>query len=137
MTDIFSKNKRSAVMSKIKSRGSKIEAKVKNIFRKNHISYRSHLSSFVGKPDFTLSKTNTVVFVDSCFWHGCRYHGTYPKTNKIFWQKKIEKNIKRDKKINLLYKKMNWKVVRIWEHDLKNQDCTSKIINQLSKLNIK
>lgn len=112
-------HKRSEVMSKIKSRGSKIETTVRKILRRNHIVYRSQYLALPGKPDFFLPNYKTVIFVDSCFWHGCRYHGTNPKSNKTFWKNKIDRNKSRDAEINRLYKKLNIKVLRIWEHQLK------------------
>lgn len=58
------------------------------------------------------------MFVDGCFWHGCPRHGTKPKTNAAFWRKKIQRNQARDKEVNRLLRKLGWKVLRIWEHEL-------------------
>lgn len=60
-----------------------------------------------------------VMFADSCFWHGCRLHGSIPKSNKTFWQNKIDRNKKRDRTVNRAYSQMDMKVIRVWEHDIK------------------
>jgi DNA mismatch endonuclease, patch repair protein len=134
MADIFSLEKRSSVMSKIKSKGSKIEAVMRKTLRKNKLSFRSQHRKLPGKPDFFLPKTGLVIFVDSCFWHGCRYHGTMPKSNKLFWKKKIEGNKTRDAKVNLAYKKMGLKILRIWEHELKSPKSFKRIEEHLKML---
>ena len=64
----------------------------------------------------------TVIFIDSCFWHGCKKHGSIPATHTKFWTEKIDRNKTRDKEVNKHYKMKGWKVVRIWEHDLKKKN---------------
>ena len=137
MTDIFSKEKRSSIMSTVKGKGSKIEKRAATIFRKNRISYRSQPKGFSGKPDFSLPQLKTVVFIDSCFWHGCKRHGTQPKSNSLFWRTKIARNKKRDKEINRIYKKKNLRMVRIWEHSLTDTSTDRKILSALDKLSQK
>ena len=119
MSDIFSKGKRSQIMTGIRDKGSKIELVVGKILKSNDVRYRSHSKSLPGKPDFYFTKLKNVIFVDSCFWHGCRYHGTIPKSNRRFWLQKISRNRKRDREIDRAYKEMKWRVIRIWEHRLK------------------
>lgn len=118
MADIFTKKKRSQVMSAVKSQGSKIEAEISRILKSKRIRFKTHLGSLPGKPDFVIMKTKTVIFVDSCFFHGCRYHGTIPKSNIPFWKKKLASNKDRDRAVNRQYKKMGWRVIRIWEHSI-------------------
>ena len=60
-----------------------------------------------------------MIFIDSCFWHGCKKHGSIPATRKKFWTGKIERNKARDEEVSKYYKKLDWKVIRVWEHDLK------------------
>jgi len=86
------------------------------------LRYKKHVSKLPGTPDVAFIGKKTVIFVDSCFWHGCRWHGTMPASNKKFWVKKISMNKERDRKTNREYKKMGWKVIRIWEHKLKKKD---------------
>ena len=127
MTDIFSTKDRSRIMASVKNRGSKIETRFADILRKRHIGFKQHLSSLPGKPDFAFPRKRMVVFVDSCFWHGCRYHIKLPKSNSQFWKKKIEGNKKRDKAVNKEYKKMKWIVFRLWEHSLTSQTLDEKV----------
>jgi len=80
------------------------------------LKYRLHYGKY--KIDMAFPRQKIAVFVDGCFWHGCLKHGHLPKSNKKYWLPKIAKNIKRDKKINQKLKGENWKVIRIWEHEL-------------------
>ena len=119
MPDIFTKSKRSEVMSRIRSHGNKdTELRLTGIFRANGISgWRRHQPVF-GKPDFVFSKLRLAVFVDGCFWHGCPNHSTKPKCNRVFWEKKLTANKERDRLVNRTLRRKGWKVVRIWEHEL-------------------
>jgi len=119
MTDIFSKKKRSEIMSKVKNKGSKIEVAFQKKLWAEGFRYRKNSAKYFGKPDIVLPKYQTVIFIDSCFWHGCKKHVTMPKTRKDFWVQKIERNKERDKEVSRYYKKNEWKIFRIWEHDLK------------------
>ena len=131
MADIFSKKKRSEIMSKIRSKDSKIEIEFRNALWKEGFRYRKNVNGYFGKPDLVLKKYKTVIFIDSCFWHGCKKHCKMPETNKKFWENKIERNKQRDKEIKKYYKKIGWKIFRVWEHDInKNLD---KIIIKIVK----
>jgi len=77
--------------------------------------------SFLGQP-WVLPMYETVIFIDSCFWHGCKKHCRMPSSKVEYWNKKIEGNKVRDKNVNRHYKKIGWKVIRIWEHDLKKKN---------------
>ena len=119
MTDIFSKNKRSEIMSKVRSKGSKIEIEFRKKLWQAGFRYRKNATKYFGKPDIVLPKYKTVIFIDSCFWHGCKKHGSMPQTRKRFWETKIERNKERDKVVDKHYEKIGWKKIRIWEHNLK------------------
>lgn len=118
MGDIFSKEKRSDIMSKVRSKDSKIEIIFRKALWKEGFRYRKNCKNYFGKPDLVLKKYKTVFFIDSCFWHGCKKHGTLPKTNKKFWINKINANKNRDKMVTRYYRKNNWKIIRIWEHEI-------------------
>ncbi len=118
MTDTVSKQQRSEIMSKVRSRDSKIEVDFRKAIWKAGLRYRKNSTKYFGKPDLVLKKYKTVIFIDSCFWHGCKKHCRMPSTNKKYWTGKIERNKTRDKKVNRYYKKKTWKVIRIWEHEL-------------------
>ncbi len=121
MTDIFTKKKRSEIMSKVKNKDSKIEIEFQKKLWYAGFRYRKNPTKYFGKPDMVLSKYRTVIFIDSCFWHGCKRHGSIPVTHKKFWTKKIGRNKERDKEVNKHYKKDGWTAIRIWEHDLKKK----------------
>lgn len=121
MADVFTKKKRSDIMSKVKGRGNAAtELRLIRIFRENNIAcWRRHVKLF-GNPDFVFSKARLTIFIDGCFWHGCPLHATSPRTNYIFWKKKLEKNKARDKAVNCTLKSKGWRVLRIWQHELHN-----------------
>lgn len=97
MADVFSKRKRSQVMATIRSFGNKnTELSLMEILRRHEIKgWRRHLP-LIGKPDFAFSKQRVIIFVDGCFWHGCKKHSRLPKSNLEYWQAKLSRNIRRD-----------------------------------------
>ena len=119
MSDVFSKAKRSEVMSRIRGHGNKdTELALIRVFRKYQITgWRRHQQIF-GKPDFVFPKLSLAVFVDGCFWHGCPKHCKNPATNSQFWEKKLKANKKRDRQVNRVLRNDGWSIIRIWEHDL-------------------
>jgi DNA mismatch endonuclease (patch repair protein) len=116
VADVFTKAKRSEVMSRIRGRGNKdTELALAKILRWHRITgWRRHQSVF-GKPDFVFKQARLVVFVDGCFWHGCPKHATKPKNNGTFWQRKLSANKKRDRLVNQTLRRQGWRVFRIWE----------------------
>ena len=115
MADIFSRKKRSWVMSRIRSRDTGIEKKTAQLLRKNKIHYRRFPKLF-GSPDFVVEK-KVMVFCDGDFWHGYRYDKK-KKPPKKFWRDKIERNMQRDRKVTRRLRADGWPVVRLWEHDI-------------------
>ncbi len=120
--DTVSKKKRSEIMSRIRSRDSKIEVSFRKWLWAQGFRYRKNSEKYFGKPDIVLPKYKTVIFIDSCFWHGCKQHCRLPSTRRKFWKDKIERNKQRDKEVNRHYRKIEWKVIRVWEHDLKKKN---------------
>lgn len=122
MADIFTKSKRSEVMSRIRGHGNRdTELALINLMRKNRVTGWRRKLRVYGKPDFVFPKQRIAVFVDGCFWHGCPVHGTQPGTNASFWTDKIARNKTRDRKVNRMLRDDGWKVLRIWEHDLRRK----------------
>lgn len=80
-----------------------------------------------GKPDFVFPKERIAVFVDGEFWHGHPTLGQIPSTNSDFWRKKIDQNRKRDEVVNKTLKEKGWRVVRIWQHELRNEAWIRKL----------
>ena len=130
MADIFTPKKRSWVMSRIRSRDTKIEKKTAQLLRKNSIHYRRFPKVF-GSPDFAVEK-KVMVFCDGDFWHGYRY-AKKKKPPKKFWRDKIERNMERDRKVTRRLRADGWSVVRLWEHDIEKrpESCIRKIRKSL------
>jgi len=119
MPDVFTKAKRSEVMSRIRGKGNRdTELRLIEIFRAHKITGWRRNHTLYGKPDFVFRAARVTVFVDGCFWHGCPIHGTKPRTNAAFWRKKIERNKERDLEVRRFLRKAGWRVVRVWEHEL-------------------
>lgn len=121
MTDVYSKEKRSYVMSKICSKNTKPEILVRKYLFKQGFRFRVNVKRLPGTPDIVLRKYRSVIFVHGCFWHG---HGNCPvyvppKTHSEYWLEKINKNRERDAKVRAEIKAMGWNVIVIWECQLK------------------
>jgi len=126
-------------MKAIVSSGTKPEVKlrkiVKNILPKNlKIIYNAKIQ---GKPDIYIPKYKLVIFCDGCFFHGCKNHGHIPSKNSKYWEKKFELNIKRDIKNNKCLRKQGYRVWRIWEHYLYNEETINRLNNILKRRFIK
>jgi len=135
MTDVFTKEKRSWVMSRIRSKDTKMENILASKMKENGINFERYPKIF-GKPDFLIKNSNIVVFVDGCFWHKCSKCYKEPKTRKEFWIPKIEENVRRDKEVNKRLKKEGYHIIRFWEHEVeKNVEKCVKIIKGLLKSN--
>ena len=128
MADVFSKSKRSEVMSQIRSRGNQAtELALAKLFRRHKITGWRRNQKVFGKPDFIFPKHKLAVYVDGCFWHGCPKHGTQPKGNAAFWRKKISRNQIRDRLVTRTLRKAGWRVLRIWEHELTRKHQTRRL----------
>ena len=120
MADVFSKPKRSQVMAAIKSKGNKdTELKLISIFQANGISGWRRNQKILGKPDFVFRRERLALFVDGCFWHGCKQHCRMPRDNARYWHLKITRNAMRDRATACQLKEYGRRVLRIWEHSLK------------------
>lgn len=133
MADTVSKVKRREIMQSVRSKDSKIEIAFRKALWQAGHRYRKNVNNYFGKPDIVLKKYRTVIFVDSCFWHGCKEHCRMPGTRKDYWTNKIERNRRRDMEVNRYYHNMDWKVVRIWEHEIKEnlQETVEKVVGFL------
>jgi DNA mismatch endonuclease, patch repair protein len=135
MADIWSRKKRSEVMSLIRGKDNKeTEQTLVALLKRDKITgWRRHLP-LPGKPDFAFPRLKVAVFVDGCFWHGCPKCYTRPKTNRKFWDKKREDNMARDLRVNCQLRRQGWKVIRIWQHSLQKspQTCLNRIRRVLS-----
>ncbi|MGI5089886.1 DNA mismatch endonuclease Vsr [Treponema sp. OMZ 305] len=120
MPDIFSKSKRSDIMSKISGKETKPEILVRKYLFAHGFRYRKNVKKLPGKPDIVLPKYKTIIFVNGCFWHGhenCK-KSALPTTNTEFWKEKISANVIRDKKVFTELHSMGYKVLIIWQCEL-------------------
>lgn len=121
MADTMTTEQRSRCMSHIKSRDTKPELLVRKYLFSKGLRFRVNVSKLPGKPDIVLPKYRTVIFINGCFWHGhegCRY-ATMPKSNTDFWQTKIDRNRARDIEVEQQLTAKGWRVIRVWECDIK------------------
>ena len=119
--DVHDKKTRSYNMSCIKGKNTKPEEIVRKALFAKGFRYRKNDRRLPGTPDIVLPKYRTVIFVNGCFWHGhtgCKYY-VVPKTNTEFWLNKINSNIDRDEKKASQLKKLGWRVITVWECELK------------------
>lgn len=123
MPDVFSKAKRSEVMSRIRGRGNKeTELVIASLLRSHGLSGWQRHQAILGRPDFIFRKQRVALFVDGCFWHSCALHANLPVNNKKFWSEKLAANKARDVHVTAELRRGGWKVVRIWEHELKRPE---------------
>ena len=131
MADMFSRKLRSEIMSRVKGHGNAAtELRLIEIFRSEGIHGWRRRSRVFGKPDFVFPKSRLAVFVDGCFWHGCLIHGGIPTSNAAFWSKKIRANMIRDKVVRRHLKRTGWRVLRIWQHDLRNTNHVARRVRR-------
>ncbi len=129
MADVFTKEKRSEVMSRIRGKGNKgTELAMIRILRDHHISGWRRNQEVLGKPDFVFQKQRVAMFVDGCFWHLCPIHSNMPKNNSEFWKQKLQGNKNRDGYVSKMLKRDQWLVIRVWEHELSNPEQVARRI---------
>ena len=124
-------------MSRIKGKDTKPEMLVRRWLHAHGYRYRLHVKTLPGKPDIVLPKYKTIILVHGCFWHGhegCRYY-VVPKTRTEWWLNKINRNIENDHKAIKALKKLGWKVLTLWECDLKPAVVEKTLNALLKKLN--
>ncbi|WP_316820823.1 very short patch repair endonuclease [Pedobacter gandavensis] len=134
MTDVHTKIIRSYNMSKIKGKDTQPEILVRKFLHKNGYRYRIHVKDLPGKPDIVLPRYKTVVFVQGCFWHGhegCKYY-VVPKTRTDWWLKKINETIVNDKTNQQSLVSTGWRVIEIWECELR-KTLVENTLNRLLK----
>lgn len=122
--DVFTPEKRSEVMRAVKSGDTKPELALRKALHALGYRYRLHVKDLPGKPDLVLPKYRTVIFVHGCFWHGhsCKRGARVPKSNIDYWVEKIARNKARDRKNAAALRKLGWRVITLWECQLKTLD---------------
>lgn len=136
MADVHTPEQRSYNMSRIRGKDTKPEDLVRKYLFSQGFRYRKNDARLPGKPDIVLPKYKTVIFVNGCFWHaheGCRYF-VWPKNNADFWKKKIGSNIQRDNRNYQLLEQQGWKIIVIWECELKKNFSDERLAAVCSEL---
>lgn len=128
----MTKEQRRKTMQAIKAK-SRLEDIVSKELWKRGMRFRKNVRGMIGTPDIAIKKYKIVIFIDSCFWHLCPIHGKIPKSNIEFWKKKLERNRERDKEVTEYYKKRDWNIMRIWEHEIKEDldSVVDKIVDMI------
>ena len=132
MADIFSKSKRSEIMSRVKNRRTVPEDQVARLLRDLGVKYRRNVKTLPGQPDFVIRSKKLVIFVNGCFWHGhpnCN-RAKRPDSNRAFWDKKIATNKRRDRRNARKLRKEGWHIITVWQCRLRKPD---KVLARLSK----
>jgi DNA mismatch endonuclease, patch repair protein len=133
--DIWSKEKRSEVMSRIRSKDTKPEKAVRSALHFLGFRFRLHRKDLPGHPDIVLPKYRVIIFVHGCFWHkheNCR-DGKFPKTDRARWRKKLQGNVRRDKEAISRLRKSGWYPVVVWECAIR-KDLSGAIKSVVSKI---
>jgi DNA mismatch endonuclease, patch repair protein len=135
MADMFSKKKRSWIMSRIRSENTKPEMKVRSFLHRIGFRFSLRAAKLPGKPDIILRKYKTVVFVHGCFWHLCPHckSGRLPKSNLAYWREKLVNNKKRDQENIKALLKLGWQVLVIWECQTKKEKDLVQALDPLLK----
>jgi DNA mismatch endonuclease (patch repair protein) len=123
MTDVFSPEKRSAVMRRVKSTGTSPEVKVRKVLTRMGLRYRLHRKDLPGKPDIVMAGRRLAIFVHGCFWHGhdCARGARVPKANREYWEGKVGRNRERDVEHQAALEAKGWRVLTLWECELKDE----------------
>lgn len=130
MSDNLTPEQRSYCMSRVKGKDTGLERLVRSELHRRGLRFRKHVKDLPGRPDIVFSKARVAVFIDGDFWHGYRFPSWEHKVSD-FWKTKISKNRERDRKNHRKLRKMGWKVIRLWQHDLKRDfdGCIARIIS--------
>ena len=132
MADIFTKEKRSDVMSRIRPKNTKPELLVFKYLHKEGIYFQKHYRKApAGTPDIAIPRKKLAVFIDGDFWHGYRFPQWKDKLPKKYWQDKIQANVDRDRKTFAKLRRNGWRVLRIWEHELSRTDVRLNTLNEI------
>ncbi|MCK5140161.1 MAG: very short patch repair endonuclease [Thermodesulfovibrionia bacterium] len=129
--DNLTSEQRRKNMQNIRSKNTMPELRIMRELRRRKVYFAVHVDKITGKPDIVFRRKKVLVFIDSDFWHGHPKRYIKPKTNWQYWQTKIDRNKKRDKEVNTSLRGEGWKIIRLWEYDIKRN--IDKCINKLLK----
>jgi len=136
--DVFSASKRSEVMAAIRSQNTKPEIQLRRALHAKGLRFRLHVSSLPGKPDIVLPRYRTAIQVRGCFWH-CHTcaDGHLPHSRLEYWGPKLSRNVQRDRSNDRLLSKLGWKVIVVWECQLRNPTMVERRANRILRLLVK
>lgn len=131
MADNLSKKQRSYCMSRVKSKDTALETKVRTELFRRGLRFRKHVAALPGRPDIVFPAVKLAVFIDGDFWHGYRFP-TWRRTLPKFWRAKIGKNRDRDRRNFAKLRRMGWRVLRIWQHEIERDlySCGNKVVSE-------
>ena len=135
MADVMTPEQRSRCMAAVKGKDTKPEMIVRKYLFSRGIRFRVQVRKLPGNPDIVLPKYKTVILVNGCFWHGhedCKYF-RLPKSNVEFWKEKIGRNIERDRESMQALLDLGWKIIRVWECELRNKANREDTLNKIYK----
>lgn len=127
--DIVSKEKRSTMMASVKRQNTRPELVLRRALHSSGLRFRLHRANLPGTPDIVFVSARVAVFVHGCFWHrheGCQ-KATSPSSRIQFWQEKFRRNVERDRSAQLALKSMGWRVVVVWECELRSDEAASQL----------
>lgn len=131
--DKLSPSERSALMSRVRGSNTSPELKLRSAMWRIGIRFR--LGQRIGRtrPDIVFKGARLAVFIDGCFWHSCPVHGSRPKSNQLFWEEKLARNVERDNKTTADLERTGWTVMRFWEHEVEQDAvaCALKVADAL------
>jgi DNA mismatch endonuclease (patch repair protein) len=133
MADDRTQTQRSETMRRVRSKDTSCELLLRRELHRRGLRYRLH-TDLPGKPDIVFVSARLAVFVDGCFWHGCPEHCRIPTTNRRYWEAKIARNQKRDATADAALRADGWRVVRVWEHRVRDKASRAKIVARIVRL---
>lgn len=135
MPEKLSPEERSRTMRAVKGRGTSLELRLWSLLESMELkNWRRNADDITGKPDVVFDSQKVAIFVDGCFWHGCKVcNRPMPVKNSEYWHSKIVRNVRRDRKIGRELKKENWKVIRIREHEFRDAKLLKRVCSRILK----
>lgn len=126
-------------IQKVRGKDTKMELKVRKALWHRGLRYRKNYKKLLGTPDIAFPNQKLVIFLDSCFWHGCPLHYREPKSNQEFWNEKIKRNQERDAEQTEHYVCQGWTILRFWEHEIASdfEQVINDIVTTYDQLNKK
>ena len=133
MPDNLTPEDRRKTMRAVKGKGTSLERRLSAMLAGMRLSgWKKNVGDIVGKPDVVFPKERVLIFVDGCFWHGCPHcNRKLPESNREYWERKIRRNVERDKQNTQTLIDNGWRVIRIWEHEVRDVTTRRRIRSEI------